>query len=147
MAKVTALKQITTRAQAIRRKHPGKSWRHCVEQASREYRTGHKIGKVKPVKKYRQTGTSNRKNDEQRTARVPGKRKSAAGNTYYERRKNRSDRPGSITGNLSRLKEHYFWKLANALAKAASAKTKRDKNKWRKAAAGWKAKLKKISSV
>lgn len=46
----------------------------------------------------RQTGTSNKASDMLWKAKKPGKRKSARGATYYERRKNRSDKPGQITG-------------------------------------------------
>ena len=46
----------------------------------------------------RQTGKSNSAKDLQRTAKAPGKRTSAKGKTYYERRVNRSDKPGSLMG-------------------------------------------------
>lgn len=66
----------------------------------------------------RQTGTSNKVADKRKKAKAPGKRKSATGKTYYERRKNRSDKPGSILGisnffdsktinNLDELKKEY----------------------------------------
>jgi hypothetical protein len=57
--------------------------------------------KIKRRKKKRvyQTGTSNKKKDRQRKALPPGKRKSrTTGRTYYERRKDRSDMPGQLTG-------------------------------------------------
>lgn len=44
-------------------------------------------------KSYRQTGHSVTSRDNQRKARLPGKRVSKAGNVYLERRKNRSDTP------------------------------------------------------
>lgn len=46
----------------------------------------------------RQTGSSNIEKDFLKKAKVPGKRKSASGRTYYERRANRSDKPGSLLG-------------------------------------------------
>ena len=46
----------------------------------------------------RQTGTSNKVKDVKRKALAPGKRKSATGKSYTERRANRSDKPGSLTG-------------------------------------------------
>jgi hypothetical protein len=46
----------------------------------------------------RQTGTSNKVKDSMRKALAPGKRKSATGKSYTERRANRSDKPGSLTG-------------------------------------------------
>lgn len=49
----------------------------------------------------RQTGSSNKNKDEMKKAKAPGKRKSASGKTYYERRANRSDKPGSLLGILS----------------------------------------------
>ena len=45
-----------------------------------------------------QTGRSDFSRDFSRVAKAPGKRKSPSGGFYYERRKNRSDRPGSILG-------------------------------------------------
>ena len=47
---------------------------------------------------YKQTGSSNELYDEARNAMPPGKRRSASGKTYTETRKNRSDRPGYLTG-------------------------------------------------
>jgi len=46
----------------------------------------------------RQTGTSNKVKDAMRKALAPGKRKSATGKSYTERRANRSDKPGSLLG-------------------------------------------------
>ena len=46
----------------------------------------------------KQTGTSNKKRDLERAARPTGRRKSKSGNIYYERRRNRSDRPGTLLG-------------------------------------------------
>lgn len=43
----------------------------------------------------RQTGSSNALYDARKSAMAPGKRKSSSGATYYEYRKNRSDKPGS----------------------------------------------------
>ena len=48
-------------------------------------------------KKNRQTGHSVTSGDNQRKARLPGKRVSKAGNVYLERRKNRSDTPAKET--------------------------------------------------
>jgi len=46
----------------------------------------------------RQTGATNKRVDVKRKAKAPGKRTSASGKTYYERRKNRTDKPGSMLG-------------------------------------------------
>jgi hypothetical protein len=46
----------------------------------------------------RQTGTSKTTRDLKKRALAPGRRVSAAGNVYYERRKNRSDKPGQLAG-------------------------------------------------
>jgi len=88
-----ALKKITTRAKQLRKKQPGISWKSAIKKAGAEYRTGKKS-------KYRQTGKSNIKADLQRSARLPGPRKPRGGKkvTYHERRKNRSDVPGKLTG-------------------------------------------------
>jgi hypothetical protein len=48
----------------------------------------------------RQTGKSVIEKDFAKKALAPGKRKSATGKTYYERRANRSDKPGSLLGVL-----------------------------------------------
>ena len=44
----------------------------------------------------RQTGSSSTAKDRARKALPPGRRVSKAGNVYYERRKNRSDKPGQL---------------------------------------------------
>jgi len=62
----------------------------------KERLSGKSLG-AKPAAK-KQTGTSNKARDIKRTAKAPGKRKSASGRTYYESRKNRSDRPGTLMG-------------------------------------------------
>lgn len=43
-----------------------------------------------------QTGKTTVKIDAKRKALAPGKRRSSAGNIYYENRKNRSDKPGKL---------------------------------------------------
>ncbi len=43
-----------------------------------------------------QTGKTTVKIDAKRKALAPGKRRSSAGNIYYENRKNRSDLPGKL---------------------------------------------------
>lgn len=91
-------------------------WQSCIKQASRELKgTGSatkKSGKRsvrKPAKKkarkvsaYRQTGTTTTKADRKRKAKAPGKRvvrhAKKKSTVYYERRKNRSDVPGKLSG-------------------------------------------------
>lgn len=53
---------------------------------------------------FHQTGNSVSFYDKKRKAKAPGKRKSKSGNVYYERRKNRSDKPGSLSGVAGFLK-------------------------------------------
>lgn len=55
-----------------------------------------KAAKKAAIKK--QTGTSNKSKDLQRSAKLPGRRKSPSGGFYYESRRNRSDAPGSLLG-------------------------------------------------
>lgn len=50
----------------------------------------------------RQTGTSKTTRDFKKPALAPGRRTSKAGNVYYERRKNRSDKPGQLMGGSAR---------------------------------------------
>jgi len=73
----------------------------------------------------RQTGTSKTTRDLKKRALAPGRRVSKAGNVYYERRKNRSDKPGQLAGekyqgwtnywtwkyNLELLNEEYWREL------------------------------------
>lgn len=70
----------------------------------KERLSGKTLG-AKPAAK-KQTGTSNKARDIKRTAKAPGKRKSASGRTYYESRKNRSDKPGQLLGE--KLKYRYI---------------------------------------
>lgn len=92
------MSNVFTKAKAYQRKHPRTSWQDAIQAVSRK-------GKKAPAKKkkasYRQTGGSNKRNDSMRKAKAPGKRKSASGNVYYERRKNRSDVPGRLLGTAS----------------------------------------------
>lgn len=98
MAKGNHLTKITTRARQIRKAHPSMQWKNAVRKASAEYRNG-SIGAAKPKKKKTyQTGKSTKLNDAKRKAKKPGKRTSATGRKYTERRKNRSDIPGTLTG-------------------------------------------------
>ena len=60
----------------------------------------------------RQTGTSKLKRDLNKPALAPGRRVSKAGNVYYERRKNRSDKPGQLAGEKYNGWTNYWtWKL------------------------------------
>lgn len=141
-----ALKWITTEAKKLRRKYPHRfdTWREYVAQASAIYASKHKgrspVGKKKKVSgrkpakaPYRQTGASNRKRDEERTAYAPGKRILNKGkrsqHAYYERRKNRSDVPGQLTGTSSMnyvILQHLS--SANTRLKDAEAQLLRLKN-------------------
>lgn len=78
-------------------------------------KTAKKAAKKKaPIKKAasktRQTGESNTRYDKLVQAKKPGKRKSAAGNTYYERRANRSD-----AGKLLGVPESRIYKVRDVL--------------------------------
>jgi hypothetical protein len=57
-----------------------------------------KVAAKKTASKTYQTGSSNKLYDKMKKSQGPGKRVSATGNVYYERRKNRSDMPGSVLG-------------------------------------------------
>jgi hypothetical protein len=59
----------------------------------------------------RQTGSSKTIRDLKKRALAPGRRVSAAGNVYYERRKNRSDKPGQLAGEKYQGWTNYWtWK-------------------------------------
>lgn len=102
-----ALKWIVAEAKRLQKKdHSRHAWSQYIKEAGKAYRAkGHKkVGAPKKVK-YRQTGKSNKKRDVQRKAKAPGKRTVNKGkrseHTYTERRKNRSDMPGQLTGAAS----------------------------------------------
>lgn len=106
MAKANStLNKITTRAKRIRSANKKMPWIDAVKKASRQLKSEGKIGTAKPST--RQTGSSNKKRDRIKKAKPPGKRivKHPGGkNTvYYERRKNRSDKPGQLTGMPSNM--------------------------------------------
>lgn len=59
----------------------------------------------------RQTGSSKLTRDFKKPALAPGRRTSKAGNVYYERRKNRSDKPGQLAGEKYNGWTNYWtWK-------------------------------------
>jgi hypothetical protein len=85
------------------------------------------------IMKYRLTGNSNESIDEKRKARSPGKRKSASGKVYYERRMNRADvnkktmLGGKMTASDIKAKEFKMHltqlnKVANEIIKARGTK-------------------------
>lgn len=118
----SVLKKITTRAKQLKKKHPNTKWTSLIKQAGRDYRNG-KLGATRKKKSSsRQTGTSNKSYDRQRSARPPGPRKPSGSRkvTYYERRKNRSDKPGQLTGGL---KSDTKQKLSKALLDYELART------------------------
>lgn len=61
----------------------------------------------------RQTGTSKLSRDLKKRALPPGRRVSKAGNVYYERRANRSDKPGQLAGEKYQGWTNYWtWRWA-----------------------------------
>jgi len=61
----------------------------------------------------RQTGSSKLTRDLKKRALAPGRRVSKAGNVYYERRKNRSDKPGQLAGEKYQGWTNYWtWRWA-----------------------------------
>ncbi len=95
------LKGTTTKAAPKKRT----AKKRAVKKAPAKKRAAKKAAPKKRVAKkvlYRQTGTSSKVADKRRKAKQPGKRvvkhKGAASTVYYERRKNRSDVPGSLSG-------------------------------------------------
>jgi hypothetical protein len=126
------IKKIAARAKQIRKAHPSKTWQACIKQASKELK-GKSIGakqaapKKKAVKKpaSRQTGKSSKLHDERYQAKAPGKRmvKTTNGShVYYERRKNRSDVPGSLSGKVGTLNTEASYRGANVLPKKPKLK-------------------------
>lgn len=84
----------------------------------------------------RQTGTSNIEKDFAKKAKAPGKRKGASGKTYYERRANRSDKPGSLLGIMTdnvkrlsdaiKLKNHLVDELKTRMTQPIRTRDKQD---------------------
>lgn len=69
--------------------------------ARKKFVAGVRSGKFRKKKRVKQTGTSVLKADKKRKAKAPGKRvvkKGRKKTVYYEYRKNRSDKPGKLTG-------------------------------------------------
>lgn len=149
-----ATTNIFSEAKKVRRKHPKLSWQECVKRAAKQ---GKKIGaakKRKPVKRAasRQTGSSNKAADRKRVARPPGARKPAGSKvvTYYERRKNRSDVPGTLTGVsaaslTSELKKRLLDKESALVLRKYRATRKTDKRKIQKELTAVKAQQRKLS--
>lgn len=59
---------------------------------------GKKVTAKRRASSTRQTGSSSTAKDRARKALPPGRRVSRTGRVYYERRKNRSDKPGMLSG-------------------------------------------------
>ena len=125
---MTALQWIIKEAKSLKKKYPKRftTWKEYVAQASAIYASKHKgkspVGKKKKTvgklsstykkklakKTYtssKQTGPSKKKVDVTRKAKKPGKRISKTGKTYYEYRKNRSDK-GMFYGIHKDTKSH-----------------------------------------
>jgi len=101
-------KAVVKEAAKLRKKNPRLTQAEAVKQAFAisysKQRKGKKLGAAN-----RQTGTSDKERDKARKAKPPGKRK--AGKTaqrkyYYEYRKNRTDKPGKLTGTHKDTKSH-----------------------------------------
>lgn len=154
------IQKIAARAKQIRKAKPSIAWQAAIKQASKELKgskpgsTAKKSGRIpkkKAAKKSanRQTGVSNNKRDKQRVAKAPGKRLSKTGKVYYERRKNRSDKPGALSGiSAASLKTALRTRLEERLGKAfvshTKATTKRAKKAIQKTITSIKAELKKL---
>ena len=111
------LKKITARAKQLRKEHPNSKWALLVKKAGAEYRSG-KLGARKPKPKVWQTGHTTKRVDRRYKAKKPGKRKSKSGKVYTERRKNRSDIPGTLTGiSTGTLKSAMKNRLKESLGK------------------------------
>lgn len=132
------LAAITTRAKSIRGKNKNIAWIAAVKKASSQLRSEGKIGKAKK-KSSRQTGTSKTSVDRRIKAKPPGKRTVRHGKkkttSYNERRKNRSDKPGSLTG-IKQTAKAQLGKALLAYEMATTVKATKiaakQKTKWRK---------------
>lgn len=96
MAKNTAFTRAVKKAKGLYKTGRYSTFADAVKAA---YKKPGKVGTAKRKKpKPYQTGKSNAVADRSIKARPPGKRKSKSGRVYTERRKNRSDMPGKLTG-------------------------------------------------
>lgn len=119
MAKVRAAKKLTSKVNELKRKQ--------LRKSGRDYQTSVKLtnsgGYLYPY---------NRAVDERKKAKRPGKRVTDWGTTYYERRVNRSDAKGSLTGAINagkkQLLDNMFTIYGNWQSALLKAKTKADKN-------------------
>jgi hypothetical protein len=104
---------------------------------------------AKKAKVY-QTGGSVSSYDKKKKAKGPGKRVSVSGGVYYERRKNRSDMPGSILG-IGALKKSAISdctaKLGTLHAKKLMEPTKRGKAKLQKEITAVNKKIKQLGKL
>lgn len=142
---------IFVEAKKISKQHPRLDWQECIQRASKKHKPK-KVGAVKK-KSNRQTGSSNKKHDQERSARPPGARVPRGGTvvTYYERRKNRSDVPGKLTGvTAGRLASELKRRLKDKLAKELLAKDltpkKSLKKRYQKLITETRSRLKRLSS-
>jgi hypothetical protein len=109
-----------------------------------------KVAAKKTASKAYQTGSSKELYDSMKKAKGPGKRVSASGGVYYERRKNRSDMPGSILG-IGALKKSAISdctaKLGTLHAKKLMEPTKRGKAKLQKEITAVNKKIKQLGKL
>ena len=106
MAKVRAAKKLTSKVNELKRKQ--------LRKSGRDYQTSVKLtNSGGRIYKY------NRAVDEEKKAQRPGKRVTDWGTTYYERRVNRSDAKGSLTGlgaSMYDIRDRIEKELNNALS-------------------------------
>lgn len=123
-------------AKKVQRMHKKWDWQKCIQVASKRHKKSGTTRKKKNKANYRQTGKSNAAVDKRIKARRPGARIPAGGDqvTYYERRKNRSDVPGTLTGVSdatlkSALKDRLKQRLGKKLVKQKLSTKVREKKK------------------
>lgn len=136
------LLKIHKRAREIKTKNKNMPYKEAFGIATDQIKKGVAKKNI-PVKRIYQT-------DEMKKAKPLGKRKSRSGVTYYERRKNRSDMPGSLTGIsnskiIGEIKERIKGTIGKAYANLIECKTKKDKQYYNKIILENKKKLKKLS--
>jgi hypothetical protein len=93
MASIRGMKKSAPKKKAAKKAAPKKAAKKAAPKKKAVKKAAPKKAAI--TKQY---GTSNRNRDLQRVAKLPGRRKSEGGSIYNERRKNRSDAPGSLLG-------------------------------------------------
>lgn len=119
---MNAIKIISAEAKKISRRHPGKSWKECIKEASRKYRAHHhhKKKSIGMAKRKRRISPKKRSKTVKRIRRLH----SAEGRAIRSL--------GSLAGTKRKLRDALKEKIGREMYKKSAASTKRVKKKIQK---------------